>query len=128
MDDKHNTRYAYLADLVATTIATDDVFAFYKHTPLAESKYAVDTILFSDLVTSIASILPPPVVTSGTRVNIPSPIVVSVLSDYQYWVYNNLTIGGTMNNAGSTVIANGALVLTGSGVFNNTGVLQLITI
>ena len=45
---------------------------------------------------------------------------------YQYWVYSDLTIAGTLVNYGQVIIANGAMILTGSGSFLNYGDLNLI--
>jgi hypothetical protein len=45
---------------------------------------------------------------------------------YQYWVYSDLTIAGTLVNYGQVIIANGAMILTGSGSFVNYGGLNLI--
>ena len=50
---------------------------------------------------------------------IPSGQTVNVAVNEEYFVYGDLTIGGTLNNSGTTVIVNGALVLSGSGIFNN---------
>ena len=46
--------------------------------------------------------------------------------NYQYWVYSDLTIDGTLVNYGQIVIANGGLVLGASGSFNNNGLLSFV--
>src|ERR1035437_2636959 len=53
MDSKKNTRYAYLSDLVATTMQATDVFTFYRNTPADPIKYAVTTITAADLATAL---------------------------------------------------------------------------
>jgi hypothetical protein len=62
----------------------------------------------------------------GIQNVIPFGDTVDVLTNFQYLVYGNLQIDGTLNNAGEVVIINGAMVLGGSGVFNNTGTLTLV--
>lgn len=54
----------------------------------------------------------------------------TVLPDYQYFIYGDLTVAGTFNNHGEVVIANGALILEGTGQFNNlgSGLLKLINL
>lgn len=44
---------------------------------------------------------------------------------YQYWVYSDLTIDGTLVNYGQVIIANGSMIITGSGSFINSGVVSL---
>jgi hypothetical protein len=44
---------------------------------------------------------------------------------YQYWVYSDLTIQGTLVNYGQVVIANGSMILSG-GTFSNYGQLSLV--
>lgn len=51
---------------------------------------------------------------------------VNVDANYQYLIYGNLEVDGTLNNAGEVVIINGAMIMGGSGVFNNTGTLTLV--
>lgn len=50
---------------------------------------------------------------------------VTVLPDYQYLVYGDLTVNGTLDCQGEVTIINGALVLGPFGIFNNTGTLVL---
>lgn len=45
----------------------------------------------------------------------------TVCSDYQYFLYGNFTVEGTVNNYGQVVIANGVLDLQPTGQFNNLG-------
>ena len=45
---------------------------------------------------------------------------------YQYWVYGNLEISGTLINNGHVIIANGSLILTG-GTFSNLGSLAIVS-
>jgi len=45
---------------------------------------------------------------------------------YQYWVYGNLEIAGTLINNGHVIIANGSLILTG-GTFSNLGSLAIVS-
>jgi hypothetical protein len=42
-------------------------------------------------------------------------------ANYQYWIYGNFTIEGVVNNYGELVIANGTLVISGTGQINNLG-------
>ena len=44
---------------------------------------------------------------------------------YQYWVYADLQISGSLINYGQVIIANGAVILTG-GTFSNYGSLSLV--
>lgn len=46
---------------------------------------------------------------------------------YQYWVYSDLTISGTLVNYGQVIIANGNMIITGSGSFINSGALSLVS-
>ena len=46
----------------------------------------------------------------------------TVLQDYQYFIYGNLTVAGTVNNYGEVTIANGNLNVLPGGQFNNLGV------
>ena len=45
---------------------------------------------------------------------------------YQYWVYGDLTIDGTMLNYGQVIIANGSLI--NSGTFSNYGLLSFVNL
>lgn len=45
---------------------------------------------------------------------------------HQYWVYDDLTIEGTLVNFGQVVIANGSLVMVGGGTFSNSGELIMV--
>ena len=45
---------------------------------------------------------------------------------YQYWVYSDLTIDGTLVNYGQVIVANGGLILGPSGSFQNYGQLSFI--
>ncbi len=47
---------------------------------------------------------------------------------HQYWIYGNLTIAGTLVNYGQVIVANGGVILSGSGSFNNYGSLSLISL
>ena len=46
----------------------------------------------------------------------------------QYWVYGDLTIAGTMVNYGKIIVANGAVILEGSGTLNNQGDGEVILV
>jgi hypothetical protein len=50
-----------------------------------------------------------------------------VPQNYQYWVYADLTISGTLVNYGQVIIANGSVLLTG-GTFSNYGSLALVSL
>lgn len=45
---------------------------------------------------------------------------------HQYWVYQDLTIAGTLVNFGQVVIANGSLVMVSGGTFSNSGQLIMV--
>jgi len=45
---------------------------------------------------------------------------------HQYWVYQDLTIAGTLVNYGQVIIANGSLVMVSGGTFSNFGQLMLV--
>jgi hypothetical protein len=47
---------------------------------------------------------------------------------HQYWVYDNLTIAGTLINYGQVVIANGSLEMVSGGTFSNFGQLILVNL
>lgn len=57
----------------------------------------------------------------GTKNTVRQDDVITVSPDYQYFVYGNLTIEGVINNYGEVVIANGTLIVTPTGQFNNLG-------
>ena len=46
----------------------------------------------------------------------------------QYWVYGDLTIAGTMVNYGKIIVANGAVILEGSGSLSNQGDGEVILV
>jgi hypothetical protein len=50
-----------------------------------------------------------------------------VPQNYQYWVYSDLEIAGTLVNYGQVIICNGSLILSG-GTFSNYGSLALINL
>lgn len=54
--------------------------------------------------------------------------VIVVPNNHQYWVYGDLTIAGELINYGQVVIAEGGMVLVGSGTFSNYGSLSLVGI
>lgn len=54
--------------------------------------------------------------------------VVTVQANEQYWVYGDLTIAGTLVNYGKVIIANGSIILQGSGSLNNQGDGELILV
>lgn len=76
-------------------------------------------------VSRIIGLLPSGV---GVMNYIPSDTTVDIPVNFQYLVYGNLTIAGTLNNVGQVVIVNGALVMEPGGVFNNTGTLEYATL
>lgn len=59
---------------------------------------------------------------------IPSTETVTVGDYEQYWVYGDLTIAGTMVNYGKVIVANGSVILEGSGALNNQGDGELILV
>lgn len=58
---------------------------------------------------------------SGHRKIIKSNELLIVQQDYQYWIYGDFTVEGVVNNYGEIVIANGNLIISGSGQVNNYG-------
>ena len=58
----------------------------------------------------------------GNKVNIPSWETFNILIDYQFFVYGNFTIAGTVNNYGEIIIANGVLNIISGGQLNNIGI------
>ena len=58
---------------------------------------------------------------SGHRKIIKTNELLTVQPDYQYWVYGDFTVEGVVNNSGEIVIANGTLIISGSGQVNNYG-------
>lgn len=59
--------------------------------------------------------------TYGHKKYIASTETITVLPDYQYWIYGDFEVDGTVDNYGEVVIANGTLVLGTGGSFNNLG-------
>jgi len=58
-----------------------------------------------------------------------APTETVTVGDYeQYWVYGDLTIAGTMVNYGKVIVANGSVILEGSGALNNQGDGELILV
>lgn len=52
-----------------------------------------------------------------------------LVQDYeQYWVYGDLTVAGTLVNYGKVVIANGSLILEGTGILDNQGDGEVILV
>jgi hypothetical protein len=47
--------------------------------------------------------------------------ILTIPVDYQYWIYGDFTIEGVVDNYGELVIANGTLIISGSGQINNLG-------
>ena len=47
--------------------------------------------------------------------------------NYQYWVYSDLTIDGTLLNYGQVLIANGSMIMGASGSFQNYGSLGFVS-
>lgn len=45
---------------------------------------------------------------------------------YQYWVYSDLTIDGTLVNYGQVIVANGGVILGASGSFQNYGLISYV--
>lgn len=58
---------------------------------------------------------------SGHRKIIRANQLLTIQPDYQYWIYGDFTVEGVVNNSGELVIANGTLVISGSGQVNNYG-------
>lgn len=63
----------------------------------------------------------------GVMETIPVGTTVTVPANYQYLVYGNLTIDGTLINNGHVVIVNGALVVNLGGTFTNNATLEYVT-
>lgn len=58
-----------------------------------------------------------------------SPGETMLVQDYeQYWVYGDLTVAGTLVNYGKVVIANGSLILEGTGILDNQGDGEVILV
>jgi hypothetical protein len=57
----------------------------------------------------------------GHKKVIDSGEILTIQDDYQYWIYGNFTVEGIVNNYGELVIANGTLIISGSGQINNLG-------
>lgn len=57
----------------------------------------------------------------GNKKYIASDEEITILPDYQYWIYGDFEIDGVVNNYGEVVIANGTIILGLSGEFNNLG-------
>jgi hypothetical protein len=66
----------------------------------------------------------------GNKKFIKSTETIEIKEDHQYWIYGNLTIEGVVNNYGEVVIANGTIVLQGSGQINNlgTGLIKFVNL
>ena len=66
----------------------------------------------------------------NTQYYIPVGKTVIVAEYEEYWVYGDLTIAGTLINYGKVIVANGSVVLEGSGVLNeqSSGETILVTI
>ena len=47
--------------------------------------------------------------------------LLTIQTDYQYWIYGDFTVNGTVDNYGELVIANGSLILGSGGQVNNLG-------
>ena len=58
---------------------------------------------------------------SGHRKIIRANQLLTIQPDYQYWIYGDFTVEGVVNNSGELVIANGTMVISGSGQVNNYG-------
>lgn len=58
---------------------------------------------------------------SGHRKIIRANQLLTIQPDYQYWIYGDFTVEGVVNNSGELVIANGTLIISGSGQVNNYG-------
>jgi len=63
---------------------------------------------------------------SGIQNHILAADTVVVPANFQYFVYGDLTLEGTLTNYGQIVVANGALINTGT--FNNFGTIIFITL
>jgi hypothetical protein len=55
--------------------------------------------------------------TGGIKYNILSGETVDIAADYEYFVYGNLTLEGTINNSGKIIIMNGVFINSG-GTYN----------
>ena len=69
-----------------------------------------------------------PIANSGNKKIINVSETITVNADYQYLIYGDLTVNGTLDNNGEVCIINGALILGPFGVFNNVGNLVLVTL
>lgn len=57
----------------------------------------------------------------GHKKHIYAEETIRIEADYQYFIYGDFTVEGTVNNYGEIVIANGSLDLQGAGEVNNIG-------
>lgn len=58
---------------------------------------------------------------SGHKKLIAFDEILTIQPDYQYFIYGDFTIEGVVDNSGEIVIANGTLIISGSGQINNIG-------
>lgn len=60
------------------------------------------------------------------RITTDEDIIIPTYS--QYWIYGDITVEGKLTNYGQLVVANGSIVLSGSGSYNDFGQTSLITL
>jgi len=67
---------------------------------------------------------------AGHKKLIESDELLVINSNYQYWIYGDFTVEGQVNNNGELVIANGDLILNGTGAVTNygAGVITLVNL
>lgn len=67
---------------------------------------------------------------AGHKKLIESDELLVINANYQYWIYGDFTVEGQVNNNGEIVIANGNLILNGTGVVNNygAGIITLVNL
>jgi hypothetical protein len=58
---------------------------------------------------------------TGHKKYIAEDEVLTILEDYQYWIYGDFTVEGIVDNSGEIVIANGVLDVLPGGQVNNLG-------
>lgn len=66
-------------------------------------------------------------VSVGDKNNILSGETVIVAENYQYLIFGDLAVGGSLSNSGEVCIVNGGLILGTGSTFDNSGTLNLVS-
>jgi hypothetical protein len=113
------------SNIIATS--NDTVYVPYLNISLLASGTSV-TNLGIDINGNVVSGTTASAQTTGIKYNILSGETVDIAADYEYFVYGNLTLEGTINNSGKIVIMNGAFINSG-GTYNQLsgGSLTLVS-